>query len=89
MEGSGPLAQSFVSSWPTRTIVVIHETSADATMVLVSVHVIGVLLMSLLRGENLIKAMIVNIQESTEQDTGQKTASGKAIHSERRSRSEL
>ena len=58
MEGSGPLADTFVSSWPASVVEEIHEFSADFTLVMVIAHITGVLLTSFLQQENLIKSMI-------------------------------
>jgi len=58
MEGSGPLVNTFVSSWPGQVLEDIHEFFSNFTLVLIIVHVVGVLLTGLLHKENLIKAMI-------------------------------
>jgi len=58
MEGSGPLANTFVSSWPGHVVEDIHEFFSNFTLVLIIVHVVGVLLTGLVHKENLIKAMI-------------------------------
>ncbi len=58
MEGSGPLANTFVSSWPGDIVEDVHEFFSDFTLVLIIVHVVGVLLTGLVHKENLIKAMI-------------------------------
>ena len=57
MEGSGPLANTFVSSWPGTVLEGVHEFFSDFTVVLIVVHIVGVLLTSLLHKENLTKAM--------------------------------
>ena len=58
LEGSGPLANTFVSSWSGSLQENIHEFFADFSVALVIVHVIGVVYSSLVHRENLIKAMI-------------------------------
>ena len=44
MEGSGPLANTFVSSWPGTVLERVHEFFSDFTVVLIIVHIVGVLL---------------------------------------------
>lgn len=56
--GQGPLAGTFFTSWPADAMEDIHEFLADFTLLLVIAHVSGVLLSSLLEGENLVKAML-------------------------------
>ena len=58
MEGSGPFANTFVSRWPAGVVEDVHVFFADFTLALVIVHVSGVLFMSVLKRENLIRAMI-------------------------------
>ncbi|MCZ6854378.1 MAG: cytochrome b/b6 domain-containing protein [Gammaproteobacteria bacterium] len=58
MEGSGPLVNTFVSSWPGHVLEDIHEFSSHFTLIMIIVHIVGVLLTSLVHKENLIKAMI-------------------------------
>jgi cytochrome b len=64
MEGSGPFAGTFVSSWPAPVVEDVHVFSADFTLALVIVHVSGVLFMSVLQRENLIRAMITGRKRS-------------------------
>jgi len=57
MEGSGPLADTFIATLRQEPFVSLHHFSADITMALVVVHVAGVLLASYSLRENLIAAM--------------------------------
>ncbi len=63
MEGSGPLAYTFVSSWPGGVLEETHEFFSNFTLILIIVHVIGVLLTSLRHKENLTKAMITGVKQ--------------------------
>lgn len=58
MAGSGPLAGTAIAEWPDGPMVDIHHFFSEATLWLVVVHACGVLLMSALHRENLIKPMI-------------------------------
>ena len=58
MEGSGPLAHTFVAHWPGGVMADVHGFFSEFTVWLVVAHVGGVLLTSRLNRENLIKAMI-------------------------------
>lgn len=58
IQGSGPLAATFVASWPGDVVAEIHEFFTDATLVLVIVHLGGVLLTTVRYKENLTRAMI-------------------------------
>ena len=58
MEGTGPLANTFVMGWPGGVLADVHEISADLCLVLVVLHVLGVALSSYLYRENLTKSMI-------------------------------
>ncbi len=58
LEGSGPFANTFVMSWPGGLLEDIHELSADISMALVILHVLGVMYTSYLYRENLSKSMI-------------------------------
>jgi len=58
IQGSGPLAATFVASWPGDVVAEIHELFTDVTLVLVIVHLGGVLLTTVRYKENLTRAMI-------------------------------
>ena len=57
-EGQGPLANTIFSSWRGDWIEETHEFLANFTVLLVMLHVLGVVVSSLLEGENLVRAMI-------------------------------
>jgi len=57
-EGQGPLAGTFFSSWGGERMEDVHEFFANFTLLMVLAHVSGVLVSSLLEGENLVKAMV-------------------------------
>ena len=57
-QGSGPLAATFVASWPGHVLADIHEFFTDFTLLLVIVHMGGVLLTSVRHKQNLTRAMI-------------------------------
>lgn len=57
-EGQGPLATTLFAGWNGGWMEEIHEFFANFTLLLVSAHVGGVLISSLLEGENLIRAMV-------------------------------
>jgi cytochrome b len=67
-DGNGPLAGTFVAGWSGDWIEEAHEVFANLTLFLVLLHVAGVVVSSLLEGQNLVKAMI----------TGRKTVSSPA-----------
>jgi cytochrome b len=57
-EGQGPLAGTIFASIDGEAMEEVHEFFADFTLLLVIAHVAGVVISSLLEGENLVKAMI-------------------------------
>ena len=57
-EGQGPLVGIFPASWSGEWMEEVHEFFANFSLLLVIAHVSGVLVSSLLEGENLVKAMI-------------------------------
>lgn len=54
----GPLAQTFASDLPKSQMADLHTFLADATLVMVVIHVLGVIVSSWIHGENLVLAMI-------------------------------
>jgi cytochrome b len=57
-EGQGPLAGTFFAGISGEAMEEVHEFFANFTLLLVFAHVGGVVVSSLLEGENLVKAMI-------------------------------
>lgn len=57
-EGQGPLANTAFASWRGDWMEEVHEFFANFTLLLIVAHVSGVVLSSLLEGENLVRAMI-------------------------------
>lgn len=57
-EGQGPLAGTIFASIDGEAMEDVHEFFANFTLLLVFAHVAGVVVSSLLEGENLAKAMI-------------------------------
>jgi len=58
MEGSGPLASSPLTAFSGRTLEDLHSLFADLSLILILFHIVGVLTVSLLSGQNLIKSML-------------------------------
>jgi cytochrome b len=57
-EGNGPLAGTVFSTWSGDWMEDVHEFFANFTLLMVVAHVSGVLVSSVLEGENLVKAMV-------------------------------
>jgi cytochrome b len=57
-EGQGPLSGTFFAGVDGEAVEDVHEFFADFTLLLVFAHVAGVVISSLLEGENLVKAMV-------------------------------
>lgn len=57
-EGQGPLAGSLLASLDANAMEEVHEILADLALTLVFLHLAGVLVSSLLEGQNLPRAMI-------------------------------
>jgi len=70
LQGSGPLANTFVVSWPGGLLADVHEISADLSLALVVLHVGGVFFSSYIYRENLTRSMLTgykNRQESEQE----------------------
>lgn len=58
IEGHGPLALAFFTSWSGELLEEVHELAANFTLLLIFLHVGGVIFSSFLQEENLVKAMV-------------------------------
>lgn len=67
VEGQGPLASTLFAGANGKVMEEIHEFFANFTLLLVFVHVGGVVISSLLEGENLVKAMITGRKKARQQ----------------------
>jgi len=63
LEGRGPLSNTFVVSLSGGMLKRIHELSADLSIVLVIIHVLGVMYSSIIGKENLSKSMLTGLKE--------------------------
>lgn len=63
LEGSGPLANTFVVFWPGDVVETVHELSANLSLALVVIHVLGVVYSSYLERENLTRSMITGYKK--------------------------
>ena len=63
-EGQGPLAGTIFAGIDSEAMEEVHEFFANFTLLLVFGHVAGVVISSLLEGENLVKAMITGRKKS-------------------------
>ncbi|MDP6537097.1 MAG: cytochrome b/b6 domain-containing protein [Gammaproteobacteria bacterium] len=70
LQGSGPLANTSVVSWPGGLLADVHEYSADLSLLLIVMHVAGVLFSSYIYRENLTWSMFTgykNKQKSNQE----------------------
>lgn len=63
LEGSGPLANTFVVFWPGDVVETVHELSANLSLALVVIHVLGVVYSSYFERENLTRSMITGYKK--------------------------
>ena len=63
MEGSGPLANTFVAVLPASVMVPVHEFSSDFMVVMVIVHIAGAILTGKIHRENLFLAMVTGYKK--------------------------
>ncbi len=66
IDGSGPLAGTFVSQLDEHLVKDIHELFANFTVALIALHVTGVMLSSLLHKENLVRSMVTGKKQASD-----------------------